>query len=585
MRCFRAIGIVLLGPLLLAAAVSASLVNAQGNIKPVPIVTEVIIPGTDQVVASSEVEGRVEGWFLGKVDDLAEYLETIYNFVIGIAGLVAATIMIVGGFQYLTAGGDANRVSAAKSRIANALIGLVLALSAYLLLNTINPALVNFKTPDVPAVIPELVLVPWCEDLLDGGINVTAVPTKIGGGSLDRVCGAIGEYLAGTSEEVPHTDFCIFNGATKTTRFQVAIDSAKPSKANINNDDTFAQDGGADVSKTSTLTTRHCLGNVSKACTTEADCGDTACVTEIVPRRDEREFKVIRNDQVSHHNISTCVQGKFTDIGFQTMVKDYTKRNLEPPLGRAYAARVTCTDFNTRGPNGFRLMRSLGFGDKPNMDDVCKRFQEFANDARFGLSITGQTRDPEGRVDYLDRFWNYCAWTQPGSFYQKIGDFVGLYENGKKSCVSVFLDCENIDQNGEDRDDGPGMGCEGYDENPEPYFATDDKGTVGQNSSAQNLEQYPEQATGVCSYNPCQHYNSNKTVRNAFKGGCAEKAAILGITGGGVIGTVAGAIGTVGGWIGATRGISSWDCRNIYGGSEDNSDTGVYCRSNPDQCK
>jgi hypothetical protein len=54
----------------------------------------------------------------------------ILSFIIGIAAVV---MIIIGGFRYVTAGGDTNAVSGAKSTIIFALVGLVLAAMAQVL--------------------------------------------------------------------------------------------------------------------------------------------------------------------------------------------------------------------------------------------------------------------------------------------------------------------------------------------------------------------------------------------------------------------------------------------------------------------
>ena len=76
---------------------------------------------------------------------LAQYIGGIYTFMLSIAGVVAAVMMMVGGFQYVTSAGDKGKVGAAKTRIANAMIGLVLALGSYAMLYAINPDLVSFR--------------------------------------------------------------------------------------------------------------------------------------------------------------------------------------------------------------------------------------------------------------------------------------------------------------------------------------------------------------------------------------------------------------------------------------------------------
>lgn len=87
-----------------------------------------------------------------RVYDTSQYLESVYDFAIGIAGGIAGVMLMIGGFQYLTAGGAADRVSAAKKRISDALVGLALTLGAFLILNTISPDLVNMSELRVPMI-------------------------------------------------------------------------------------------------------------------------------------------------------------------------------------------------------------------------------------------------------------------------------------------------------------------------------------------------------------------------------------------------------------------------------------------------
>jgi len=76
---------------------------------------------------------------------IGEYLAAIYKYAIGIVGIVAAIMLMVGGIVWLTAGGNPTQVSNAQGYITASLTGLVLALLSYTLLYTINPDLVSFK--------------------------------------------------------------------------------------------------------------------------------------------------------------------------------------------------------------------------------------------------------------------------------------------------------------------------------------------------------------------------------------------------------------------------------------------------------
>jgi hypothetical protein len=85
---------------------------------------------------------------------IGEYIRAIYNYAIGVVGILAALVIMVGGVIWLTAGGNTNRIEKAKSRITAALIGLVIALSSYIILYTINPDLVELRTRTIES--PEL---------------------------------------------------------------------------------------------------------------------------------------------------------------------------------------------------------------------------------------------------------------------------------------------------------------------------------------------------------------------------------------------------------------------------------------------
>ncbi len=86
---------------------------------------------------------------------LAEYVNAAYRYAVTIASIVAAVMFMVGGFQYLTAGGDKGRVDAGKKRITDALVGLLLLLGANALLRTVNSGLVSLTVLRVQTVPPK----------------------------------------------------------------------------------------------------------------------------------------------------------------------------------------------------------------------------------------------------------------------------------------------------------------------------------------------------------------------------------------------------------------------------------------------
>ncbi len=77
--------------------------------------------------------------------DLSGYLETVFAFGVSLAGIMAVTMIVIGGIQYVTAYGNPGMIGSAKERITQALLGLLLVVGAWLILYTINPDLIKGK--------------------------------------------------------------------------------------------------------------------------------------------------------------------------------------------------------------------------------------------------------------------------------------------------------------------------------------------------------------------------------------------------------------------------------------------------------
>ncbi len=57
------------------------------------------------------------------------------NLLMYIVGLISVVMMIVGGLKYVTSGGDAAKVGAAKNTIMYSIIGLVVAILSFAIVN------------------------------------------------------------------------------------------------------------------------------------------------------------------------------------------------------------------------------------------------------------------------------------------------------------------------------------------------------------------------------------------------------------------------------------------------------------------
>ena len=68
-----------------------------------------------------------------------DYVNSAYQFMAVIGGLLAILMLIYAGYRYMTSYGDPEKISDAKDVVEKALIGLALLILAALILNTINP--------------------------------------------------------------------------------------------------------------------------------------------------------------------------------------------------------------------------------------------------------------------------------------------------------------------------------------------------------------------------------------------------------------------------------------------------------------
>ena len=125
----------------------------------------VTIPGSN---FRANVTSIVDGTFL------ARYIKAWYKFGVGLAGILAVLMIAYGGIVWLFSGGDSGKIGQAKEIIVGAVIGLFLALGSYLILNTVNPELVNL-TLKVPGIEPQVLQRTWCKDVILTGENQSTI--------------------------------------------------------------------------------------------------------------------------------------------------------------------------------------------------------------------------------------------------------------------------------------------------------------------------------------------------------------------------------------------------------------------------
>lgn len=77
--------------------------------------------------------------------NIVEFTKYLYEWGIALGGVATFVAFVIAGFQYITSIGNPQTMKDAIARIKSAMFGLVMLLSSYVLLETINPELVSFK--------------------------------------------------------------------------------------------------------------------------------------------------------------------------------------------------------------------------------------------------------------------------------------------------------------------------------------------------------------------------------------------------------------------------------------------------------
>lgn len=107
---------------------------------------QINIPGLTLTPSSSiKYSTNDDGSYHVEIPWLSEYLLSLYNYGLAIAGILAAIVLMGGGVLWLISSGDASRITQAKELIAGSITGIIIMFSSYLILIQINPELIKFR--------------------------------------------------------------------------------------------------------------------------------------------------------------------------------------------------------------------------------------------------------------------------------------------------------------------------------------------------------------------------------------------------------------------------------------------------------
>ncbi|MCE9586554.1 pilin [Candidatus Uhrbacteria bacterium] len=80
-----------------------------------------------------------------QVSGLPQYINTIYSYLVSVILVVAIVMVVYGGFLYLTGAAGMGSIQRGKQIIKDAIVGMIIVLAAYAILQTINTSTTQFK--------------------------------------------------------------------------------------------------------------------------------------------------------------------------------------------------------------------------------------------------------------------------------------------------------------------------------------------------------------------------------------------------------------------------------------------------------
>ncbi|NBS41458.1 hypothetical protein EBS80_02255 [bacterium] len=78
--------------------------------------------------------------------DLPTTIASLIRVVLGFLGIVAVVIILIGGFKWMTAGGNDDKVKSARKVMVSGIIGLVIVLSAFAIAQFVLSSIITATT-------------------------------------------------------------------------------------------------------------------------------------------------------------------------------------------------------------------------------------------------------------------------------------------------------------------------------------------------------------------------------------------------------------------------------------------------------
>lgn len=122
--------------LVLNAIAAVLMVLGLGSIATIsPAYAKVFCPDGQAVDDYTDCHGQWGTEGIANNDDLMGTLTTVINVVVGVIGFIAVVMIILGGISFATSQGDTAKVAKARNTILYGVVGLVVALLAFAIVN------------------------------------------------------------------------------------------------------------------------------------------------------------------------------------------------------------------------------------------------------------------------------------------------------------------------------------------------------------------------------------------------------------------------------------------------------------------
>lgn len=142
----------------------------------------------------SKIDYTLEQPFGGfaSVYSLAHYFTIVYQFALGIVGIIAVVLIMFGGLRWVAAAGNESIIGEAKEIITSAVVGLAIALLSYIILAFINPQFTT-ATLSVPQIVitgeDSIVDLPTCDTADFKGKTCINTDTNASSNCEEVTCG------------------------------------------------------------------------------------------------------------------------------------------------------------------------------------------------------------------------------------------------------------------------------------------------------------------------------------------------------------------------------------------------------------